>query len=85
MVFLFNVEMIKQDSPDWDALAGPVHQRAADRILAGCLKNGGLYIKLGQGLVSFNHLLPKEYLETLQVLYDKAPARKKNEVSLMLS
>jgi aarF domain-containing kinase len=81
---LFYVEMLLQDSPEWDAQAGPVHQRAADRILAGCLKNGGLYIKLGQGLVSFNHLLPKEYLDTLQVLYDKAPARKKNEVSLML-
>lgn len=51
------------------------HQRTADRILAGCLKNGGLYIKLGQGLVSMNHILPKEYLETLKVLQDKCLAR----------
>ena len=43
------------------------HQRAADRILVGCLKNGGLYVKLGQGLVSMNHILPKEYLTTLKV------------------
>ena len=69
-----------QDSPEWEKQARHVHQRTADRILVGCLKNGGLYIKLGQGLVSFNHILPKEYLDTLQALYDKAPARRKNEV-----
>jgi len=69
-----------QDSPDWEQHARHVHQKTADRILSGCLKNGGLYIKLGQGLVSFNHILPKEYLDTLQVLYDKAPARRRNEV-----
>ena len=70
-----------QESADWDQQAHNVHQRTADRILSGCLKNGGLYIKLGQGLVSFNHILPQEYLDTLQVLYDKAPARRKNEVN----
>jgi len=69
-----------QDSPEWEQRAHHVHQRTADRILVGCLNNGGLYIKLGQGLVSFNHILPTEYLDTLQVLYDKAPARRKNEV-----
>jgi len=71
-----------QDSPEWEQRAHHVHQRTADRILVGCLNNGGLYIKLGQGLVSFNHILPTEYLDTLQVLYDKAPARRKNEVSI---
>ena len=67
-------------SDDWDKLAGPVHLRAAERILHGCLKNGGLYIKLGQGLVSMNHLLPKEYLKTLEVLQDRALARRPLEV-----
>jgi len=73
-----------QDSAEWKQRAHRVHQRTADRILVGCLKNGGLYIKLGQGLVSFNHILPTEYLDTLQVLYDKAPARRKNEVSIYI-
>ena len=73
-----------QDSAEWKQRAHQVHQRTADRILVGCLKNGGLYIKLGQGLVSFNHILPTEYLDTLQVLYDKAPARRKNEVSIYI-
>ena len=58
------------------------HQRAADLILYGCLKNGGLYIKLGQGLVSMNHVLPKPYLNTLEVLQNRAIAhRDKGEVS----
>jgi len=52
------------------------HERAAQRILDGCLKNGGLYIKLGQGLVSMNHVLPKAYLETLKVLQDKCLTRR---------
>lgn len=56
------------------------HQRAADRIVGGALRNGGLYIKLGQGLCSFNHLLPPEYIRTLQVLEDKALDRRYREV-----
>lgn len=48
------------------------HQRAADALLAGAISNGGLYVKLGQGLCSFNHLLPPEYIRTLRVLEDKA-------------
>lgn len=76
--------MYVKDCDEWHRKASPVHQRAANRILSGCLKNGGLYIKLGQGLVSFNHILPKEYLTTLEILYDKAPGRTKNEVSQLL-
>lgn len=44
-----------------------VHERSAQRILRGCLKNGGLYVKLGQGLVNLDHILPKEYTQTLKV------------------
>lgn len=55
------------------------HARAAQRILYGCLKNGGLYVKLGQGLVSMNHILPKPYMETLQVLQDKCLTRRSSD------
>ncbi|XP_015591317.1 uncharacterized aarF domain-containing protein kinase 5 isoform X2 [Cephus cinctus] len=48
-----------------------IHQRAAERIVDGCLANGGLYIKLGQGLAAMNHILPKEYIDTLTILQDK--------------
>ncbi|CAD2212797.1 aarF domain-containing kinase [Angomonas deanei] len=37
------------------------------------MKNEGLYIKLGQGLNSLSHVLPKEYTQTLKVLLDDAP------------
>ncbi|KAH6945989.1 hypothetical protein HPB50_010998 [Hyalomma asiaticum] len=57
------------------------HQRSAERILKGCLENGGLYIKLGQSLVALNHLLPREYLDTLEVLHDRALVRSKDEIS----
>lgn len=57
------------------------HQRAADALVAGAISNGGLYVKLGQGLCSFNHLLPPEYIRTLRVLEDRALTRGFQEVS----
>lgn len=59
------------------------HQRAAERMVNGAIKNGGIYIKLGQGLCSFNHLLPPEYVHTLQVLEDKALNRRYREVDAL--
>jgi len=56
------------------------HQRAANRLVIGAIDSGGLYIKLGQGLACFNHILPREYTVTLQVLQDKALRRKHGEV-----
>ena len=58
------------------------HQRAADALVAGAISNGGLYVKLGLGLCSFNHLLPPEYIRTLRVLEDRALTRGFREVSL---
>jgi aarF domain-containing kinase len=58
---------LEEGTEGYEEAVHPLHQRAADRILDGCLKNGGLYIKLGQGLVCMNHILPNEYLETLKV------------------
>lgn len=52
----------------------PVHQRSADRIVWGALKNGGLYIKLGQGLGCFNQVLPRQYIDTLKTLQDMVSA-----------
>lgn len=42
--------------------------RSAQRLLNGCLVNGGLYIKIGQGVSAINHILPKEYTNTLKKL-----------------
>lgn len=59
-----------QESKEYDRAIEPCHQRSADRILAGALKNGGLYIKLGQGLSTFNQVLPRQYTDTLKALQD---------------
>uniref|UniRef100_A0A6Q2Z1R5 ABC1 atypical kinase-like domain-containing protein n=1 Tax=Esox lucius TaxID=8010 RepID=A0A6Q2Z1R5_ESOLU len=59
------------------------HQRAANGIVEGAVQNGGIYVKLGQGLCSFNHLLPPEYIKTLQVLEDKALNRRYKEVDAL--
>ncbi|XP_048509948.1 uncharacterized aarF domain-containing protein kinase 5 isoform X2 [Athalia rosae] len=57
-----------------------IHKRSAQRIFEGCLLNGGLYIKLGQGLAALNHILPREYVETLTLLQDKCLTREPDEV-----
>lgn len=57
-----------------------IHRRSADRIVQGCLQNGGIYIKLGQGLAAINHILPKEYIESLSILQDKCLTRDKDEM-----
>ncbi|KAF9902435.1 hypothetical protein EC991_004950 [Linnemannia zychae] len=49
-----------------------LHQRVADRILHVCQTNGGLYIKLGQGIATNSSVLPPCYLTTLRALYDDA-------------
>ncbi|KAK7115005.1 uncharacterized aarF domain-containing protein kinase 5-like isoform X2 [Littorina saxatilis] len=68
------------ESDEYKVAIKGCHRRAADRILSGCLKNGGLYIKLGQGFVSLNHILPREYVEVLTVLQDRALTSKPHEV-----
>lgn len=69
-----------QSSPSYLAGMSACHQRAAECMVEGAIRNGGIYIKLGQGLCSFNHLLPPEYIRTLQILEDKALNRKYKEV-----
>jgi len=61
-------------SEEYATAMGQVHTRAAERILAACLANGGLYIKFGQGAVT-SPVLPKQYSEVLRVLQDRALTR----------
>ncbi|KAG9325310.1 hypothetical protein KVV02_006950 [Mortierella alpina] len=49
-----------------------LHKRVAERILHVCQTNGGLYIKLGQGIATNSSVLPACYLTTLRALYDDA-------------
>ncbi|XP_076013235.1 putative aarF domain-containing protein kinase 5 isoform X2 [Genypterus blacodes] len=76
---------LDESSQPYVAEMSACHQRAADFMVEGAVKNGGIYVKLGQGLCSFNHLLPPEYIRTLQVLEDKALNRRSNEVRSTLA
>ncbi|XP_070078703.1 uncharacterized aarF domain-containing protein kinase 5 isoform X2 [Equus caballus] len=71
---------VEENSPGYLEVMSACHQRAADALVAGAISNGGLYVKLGQGLCSFNHLLPPEYVRTLRVLEDRALTRGFQEV-----
>lgn len=71
---------LTESSPNYEAMMSRIHQRAANRILEACLTNGGPYIKMGQGLVSMSHILPKEYVITLKALQDKCLRRHPNEL-----
>ncbi|KAL3044275.1 hypothetical protein OYC64_004006 [Pagothenia borchgrevinki] len=80
-----NVSLRGQDesSTSYVSEMSACHQRAAECMVRGAIRNGGIYIKLGQGLCSFNHLLPPEYIRTLQVLEDKALSRRSREVDAL--
>ncbi|CAH1992486.1 unnamed protein product [Acanthoscelides obtectus] len=78
--YYFSMMGLDESSPNYRFMISRIHQRAADNILQGCLLNGGSYIKLGQGLVSMSHILPREYINTLKSLQDKCLRRKENEV-----
>uniref|UniRef100_A0A8C0IT83 AarF domain containing kinase 5 n=1 Tax=Chelonoidis abingdonii TaxID=106734 RepID=A0A8C0IT83_CHEAB len=71
---------VDENSPEYKDVMSACHQRAADCLVQGAIYNGGLYIKLGQGLCAFNHLLPPEYICTLRVLEDQALKRGCGEV-----
>ncbi|OQV13875.1 putative aarF domain-containing protein kinase 5 [Hypsibius exemplaris] len=70
--YWWNLRKLLPESEEYNEALVACHVRAASQIVAGCLVNGGLYIKLGQGLCSMNHILPKEYVTTLTVLQDRA-------------
>lgn len=57
-----------------------LHTRNAQRLAQICLKNRGLYIKLGQHLAMLDYVLPQEYLEELRVLLDQTPHSSKNSI-----
>lgn len=71
---------LNESAPNYAVMMSRIHQRAANNLLQGCLLNGGSYIKLGQGLVSMSHILPKEYINTLKSLQDKCLVRETDEL-----
>jgi aarF domain-containing kinase len=52
--------------------APEVNARVARRLVDTCKRNEGLYVKFGQALASMAFALPREYIEPLSELHDKA-------------
>lgn len=69
-----------EDTEEYENKIKEIHLKAANRLLEGCMLNGGLYIKIGQGFAAINHILPIEYTDTLKKLEDQCLTRKKDEV-----
>ncbi|XP_073973216.1 aarF domain containing kinase 5 isoform X6 [Rhodnius prolixus] len=78
--YMWSMYGLTEDNVHYVEMLERVHKQCAQLILEGCLRNGGLYVKLGQGLVIMDHILPKEYIETLRVLQDKCLVREHGEV-----
>lgn len=76
---------LNESAPNYKIMMSSIHQRAANKLLEGCLLNGGSYIKLGQGLVSMSHIIPKEYIDTLKTLQDKCLLREKDELDQLFN
>ncbi|RIB12271.1 ABC1 family-domain-containing protein [Gigaspora rosea] len=62
-------------SNEYKASQKIVHLRVAKRLLKLCRLHTGIYVKGAQHLASLTFIVPKEYIETLSVLQDRAPYR----------
>ncbi|CAI2365922.1 unnamed protein product [Moneuplotes crassus] len=49
------------------------HERVAYKLLSLCVKNRGIYLKLGQYIGSLDTIAPRKYVEVLRVLQDEGP------------
>ncbi|CAF0730942.1 unnamed protein product [Brachionus calyciflorus] len=78
--YKWNLWGINEDSDEYNKNIKECHQRAADRLVDICIKNGGLYVKLGQGLSTMNHILPKEFYTTMRKLQSEALRSKGTDI-----
>ncbi|KAJ2077865.1 hypothetical protein H4R24_004861 [Coemansia sp. RSA 988] len=66
------------------AIRSAVHLRAAEKMKCALMKNGGVYIKLGQHISAMQYVLPTEWCTTMQVLQDQNTASPIEEVNAVI-
>ncbi|EDW29456.1 GL22769 [Drosophila persimilis] len=71
---------LDENVAEYETRLKALHQKSAERLLETCLLNGGLYIKVGQGVAAINHILPIEYTSTLSRLQDRCIPTTKADV-----
>ncbi len=79
--YKWNLWGLDEDSDEYKRSLKECHLRAANRMVDKCISNGGLYVKLGQGVSTMNHILPEEFCLTLRKLQNQALRTKGNDVS----
>lgn len=82
--YKWNLWGLDEDSHEYNERIKECHLRAANRMVKGCIENGGLYVKLGQGVSTMNHILPEEFYLTLRCLQNEALRAEGNDVSIYL-
>lgn len=78
--YKINLQGVDYDSPEYQKLKSEIHLRSALQLRDMCCLNGGAFIKVGQHVGSLEYLLPKEYVETMKVLHNKAPQSNVDEL-----
>ncbi|KAJ2040679.1 hypothetical protein GGI08_001899 [Coemansia sp. S2] len=66
------------------AIRSAVHLRSAERVRAALMKNGGVYIKLGQHISAMQYVLPAEWCATMQPLQDQNTASSLKDVDRVI-
>ncbi|KAJ2559734.1 hypothetical protein EV175_000200 [Coemansia sp. RSA 1933] len=61
-----------------------VHLRSAEKVKRALMKNGGVYIKLGQHISAMQYVLPMEWCTTMQVLQDQNTASSLEDVNQVI-
>jgi aarF domain-containing kinase len=78
--YKWNLWGLDEDSHEYNKHIKECHLRAANIMVKGCIENGGLYVKLGQGVSTMNHILPEEFYLTLRCLQNEALRAEGNDV-----
>ncbi|KAJ1962174.1 hypothetical protein GGI12_002808 [Dipsacomyces acuminosporus] len=61
-----------------------VHLRSAEKVKQALMKNGGVYIKLGQHISAMQYVLPTEWCATMQALQDQNTASSIEDVNRII-
>ena len=81
--YWWSLRRLQEDTGPYEVAISRCHGRAATRILKGALKNGGIYIKMGQALATLNHVMPPEFTGPLALLHDRVHRRGYREVETL--
>ena len=65
---------VGERDPRYGERVSRVHLRSARRLLRLFEGNRGIFIKAGQHMAALSYVLPPEYVDTMRVLHDRAPA-----------